>query len=141
MLTFPQKQSNSAESLLACTECKQPVGVEDKAAAGSVRLFKWSVAIQNQDKRFSKFMSSFQRNRDYGWTVFSIQRIMAAQLLALIDEQAVYRFLLYSGDMEEAKDALMVSEKQILQDTVLSSHLFSPSKAESLIKNKKADDA
>lgn len=88
--------------------------MEDKGVVGSVRLFKWALALQNSDKRLSKFVSAFKRSGDGGWKTFSIQRIISAQLLALIEEQAVYKFMCYSGDIEDAKDALLVSLFYIL---------------------------
>ncbi len=75
-----------------------------------MRLFKWALALQSSDKRLSKFVTAFKRSGEGGWKTFSIQRIVAAQLLALIEESAVYKFLCYSGDVEEAKDALLVSD-------------------------------
>ena len=106
--TYSKQQTNSPEHLLVCTECKQPVGIEDKGVVGSVRLFKWALALQSSDKRLSKFVSAFKRSGDGAWKTNSIQRIVGAQLLALIEEQAVYKFLCYSGDIEDAKDALLV---------------------------------
>ena len=75
----------------------------------AVRIFKWSVALQNPEKRLSKIVSSFQRSKDGNGRTFSIQRIVSAQLLALIEELAVYKFLIFSGDIEDAKEALLVS--------------------------------
>lgn len=43
------------------------------------------------------------------WETYSVQEIVSAQLLALIEEQATYKFLAYSGDLETSKDALLVS--------------------------------
>ena len=38
-----------------------------------------------------------------------MQEIVSAQLLALIEEQATYKFMIYSGDIEKVKEALFVS--------------------------------
>lgn len=43
------------------------------------------------------------------WETYSVQEIVSAQLLALIEEQATYKLLAYSGDLETSKDALLVS--------------------------------
>ena len=93
---------------MICANCKDPVGVEDKATPECIRLFKWSLALQTQEKRLSKLVSAFQRSRE-PWRTYSIQRIVAAQLLALIEELAVYKYLVFSGDLEESKEALLVS--------------------------------
>lgn len=37
-----------------------------------------------------------------------MQEIISAQLLAFIADQGTYRFLAYSGNMQDAKDALLV---------------------------------
>lgn len=42
------------------------------------------------------------------WETCTVQEIVSAQLLALTQEQAVYKFLAYSGDIEYAKTALML---------------------------------
>lgn len=102
------QQTDSPENLLACTGCKQPVGIEDKGALGCIRLFKWSLALQGTEKRLSKLVTAFQRSKDGNWKMYSTQRIFTAQLLALIEELAIYKFLLQFGD-DTSKDALLVS--------------------------------
>lgn len=72
------------------------MGSEDKKESYSVRLFKWSVALQ--------------RSRDLDWETCSVQEIVSAQLLASIEEQAVYKFLAYTGDADNSKTALIVSQ-------------------------------
>lgn len=60
------------------------------------RLFKWSLAVQ--------------RSHDSLWETYSVQEIVSAQLLAMIEDQATFKFLAYSGNLEESKDALLVSK-------------------------------
>ena len=82
--------------LLNCVSCCEIVGVEDEKESSSVRLFKWSLALQ--------------RSKELDWETCSVQEVLSAQLLALIEDQAAYRFLAYSGDVNDAKTALMVGE-------------------------------
>ena len=39
-----------------------------------------------------------------------MQEIIAAQLLAAVEEQGVYKFIVYSGIIEQVEDALLVSQ-------------------------------
>ena len=75
--------------------CREVVGVEDEVESSSSRLFKWSLALQ--------------RSRELDWETCSVQEIVSAQLLALIDEQAVYKFLAYTCAADASKTALLVS--------------------------------
>lgn len=50
-----------------------------------------------------------QRTQGDIWETYSVQEIVSAQLLALIEEQATYKFMAYSGDLETSEDALLVS--------------------------------
>ena len=84
------------QRFLKCVSCSEILGSKDEKESSSVRLFKWSVALQ--------------RSRDLGWETCSVQEIVSAQLLALIEEQAVYKFLAYSGDADDSKTALFVSQ-------------------------------
>lgn len=61
---------------------------------GTLRLYKWSLAVQR-----------FHGNI---WETYSLQEIISAQLLALIADLGTYKFLVYSGNMQDAKDALLV---------------------------------
>ena len=83
------------QGLLKCVSCREVVGINDGKESYSLRLFKWSLALQ--------------RSRGLDWETCSVQEIISAQLLALTQEQAVYKFLAYSGDIEYSTTALMVS--------------------------------
>ena len=61
-----------------------------------LRLFKWGIALQ--------------RSRVLDWETCSVQEIVSAQLLALVEDQAAYKFLAYTGDVQDSKTALMVSD-------------------------------
>ena len=89
-------QTTDDQGLLSCILCRQIVGIRDERETSSLRLFKWSVALQ--------------RSKAMDWETCSVQEIVSAQLLALIDEQSVYKFLVYNGDIGDPKTALMVSE-------------------------------
>lgn len=74
------------------------MGIEDKRD-DSIRLYKWSIAVQ--------------RTRDADWETYSAQEVVSRQLLALIEEQAVYKFVLYSENISDAREALFVSDGDI----------------------------
>jgi len=80
--------------MITCVSCNGPVGAEEKRA-GTLRLFKWNLALQ--------------RAQDCIWETLSVQEIVSAQLIALIEYQATTKFLTYSGNIEDAEDALLVS--------------------------------
>ena len=81
--------------MLACSSCRELVGQEEKKA-GTFRLYKWSLAVQRTEGNI--------------WETYSVQEILSAQLLALIEDQAMYKFLAFSGAIENAQEALLVSE-------------------------------
>ena len=80
---------------LNCVSCRENVGVKEEEKKSSLRLFKWSLSLQ--------------RARELDWETCSVQEIVSAQLLALIEEQAIYKFLAYAADADKSKTALMVS--------------------------------
>ena len=85
----------SSQNLLKCSNCQRFVGIRDPKD-GTSRLFKWSVKVQLSD--------------DPTWEEYSIQEIVSAQLLALIEEQATHKFVVYSRNVEEVQEALLVSQ-------------------------------
>lgn len=87
-------QTTDNQGLLHCNSCRESLGVKDEKDRCSLRLFKWSVALQ--------------RSRASEWETCSVQEIVSAQLLALIDELAAYKFLAIAGDAESSKIALLV---------------------------------
>ena len=89
-------QTTDDEEAFKCDSCGETIGVKDENENYSLRFYKWSVALQ--------------RSRGLDWETCSVQEIVSAQLLALIEDQAVYKFLAYTGDAEKSKTALMVSE-------------------------------
>ncbi len=50
-----------------------------------------------------------QRTPGANWETYSVQEIVSTQLLALIEEQAVYKFIVCSENIEDLKEALFVS--------------------------------
>ena len=87
-------QTTDNQGLLHCSSCRENVGVGDEKDRYSLRLFKWSVALQ--------------RSRASEWETCSIQEIVSAQLLAMIDDLGAYKFLAIAGDAENSKIALLV---------------------------------
>lgn len=82
------------QGLIACSSCGELIGAPQKRE-GAFRLYKWSLTVQ--------------RSRGGLWETSSVQEVISAQLLALIEEQAVHKFLIYDGNIKDAKDALLVS--------------------------------
>jgi len=78
---------------LVCALCGEALGV-DEEESGVVRLYKWNLRLRHGD--------------DASWQTLPVQKIICAKLLALIEGQATYQFLIYSGKIEEAQKALMV---------------------------------
>ena len=89
-------QTTDDEGSFTCDSCGETIGVKDEKESYSLRFYKWSVALQ--------------RSRGLDWETCSVQEIVSAQLLALIEDQAVYKFLTYTGDAEKSETGLMVSE-------------------------------
>ena len=77
-----------------CESCGAPLGV-DEEENGVVRLYKWNICLRDA--------------KDTPWEALPVQRIISARLLGLIESQATYKFLIFSGMIEDAKEALMVS--------------------------------
>lgn len=94
--TLKSLQTTDDQRLLSCVSCGKIVGVKDEKESYSLQLFKWSVALQ--------------RSRELDWETCTVEEIVSAQLLALIEDQAVYKFLAYAGNVEDSETALMVSE-------------------------------
>lgn len=69
--------------------------MKEEGKGSSLRLFKWSLALQ--------------RSRELDWETCSVQEIVGAQLLAVIEEQATYQFLAYTAGADKSQTALMVS--------------------------------
>lgn len=82
------------QGLLNCISCGEIVGIRGKKERDSLRLFKWGIALQ--------------RSRELDWETCSVQEIVSAQLLVLIEDQAAYKFLAYTGNARDSKTALML---------------------------------
>ena len=59
-----------------------------------MKLFKWAVAVKSPEMKT--------------WESLGLQKLFAAQLLAIIEETAVRRFIIHSGNGHYSKDALLV---------------------------------
>lgn len=88
-----QRTENSTCNL-ECMTCSEAMGIEESGLE-SVKLFKWSACIRDAEDR--------------DWEALPVQNILCAQLLAMIESRAIYKFLAYSGDVEDAEQAILVS--------------------------------
>lgn len=87
-------ETTDDQGLLNCTSCREVVGIKDKEERYSLRLFKWSVAVK--------------RSRELDWETCSVQEIVSAQLLTLIEDQAAYNFLAYTDDADGSMTAMVL---------------------------------
>lgn len=87
---------------LLCENCNSLVGVEDIVAKGW-RLFKTSLSVS---KRFSE-----GECEDPEWECHSLEVVVAAQLLELIERESARRFVLHCGQ----GDGLLVCRFFVLQ--------------------------
>ena len=79
---------------LVCKSCGGPLGVDEEGGR-CARLYKWNLCLRH--------------GKNAAWQTLPVQRIICAKLLALIEGQATYKFLVYSGEIEDAQAALTVS--------------------------------
>ena len=86
-------QKVDSETELVCSACSTDVGSQGEDPQ-LVRLYKGSVHLQ--------------RNVDTDWQRCSVQKIISAQLLASIENQAVRKFLAYNGDIKNIEEGLLV---------------------------------
>ncbi|KAI9792490.1 MAG: hypothetical protein M1835_007856 [Candelina submexicana] len=75
-------RDNAENQSLICNQCKATIGVVDNRAEG-YRLYKWSLSLQQPHALKP--------------TSYPLQHFISAQLLSLIDNQAVRRFVLTSS--------------------------------------------
>ena len=64
--------------------------------SSALRVYKWSITLQHTNEA--------------AWISYPAQIFISAQLLSLINSQAVYKFLAYSGHTDRAKYAMLVSK-------------------------------
>ena len=68
----------------------------EQKRTGTLQLFKWALTVQ--------------RSHDSTWETYSVEEIVSAQLISMIEDQAISKFLVYSGKIEDAEVALLVSK-------------------------------
>lgn len=78
---------------IRCESCQSTLGSYDEHSR-SVRLDMWSTIINSDGKS--------------GWIEHSIQKLLCARMLELIDSQAVYRFLAYDNSLERSINSILV---------------------------------
>ncbi|KAL8904613.1 MAG: hypothetical protein Q9171_006988 [Xanthocarpia ochracea] len=74
-----------------CPSCKQPVGV---TADSDARIYKWNVCLQSNSRG--------------GWEEYSAQKLISAQLLAMIESQGTQKFVIRSEIRESNTEALLI---------------------------------
>ena len=77
-----------------CTGCDILLGFQDKTAQGW-RLYKWSLAVIPSHAA--------------GTEIFALESILCTQLLALIDAQAVRKFVVHNGGTEDEATGILAS--------------------------------
>lgn len=93
MLILLQHVQDS-QSPIRCASCKVSVGTTG-GTRGCIQLDKWSLCIRN--------------NGETTWEEHQTQNFVCSRLLALIESQAIYKYIAYSGNIAETGDALLVS--------------------------------
>lgn len=86
------RKSNEKRPNIECTSCSTLVGT---ISNGVIRFFKWSIRLR--------------REKHSAWELYPLQKFLCAQLLSLIASQATRKFLVYSGAIQDAEEALLVS--------------------------------
>lgn len=79
---------------LRCTACQEVVGSVDESANGW-RLWKWSLCVQSNDQSDGQS--------------FPTKMFVSAQVLGLIENQAVRKFVVYDEDGEDGVAGILVS--------------------------------
>ena len=90
--------SQRTEDGLKCVRCDAELGVDDVRAEG-LRLFKWSVSLQHA--------------QNSAWETYPVQSFVCAQIQALLDAQALRKFVAYSGILEDTTGAILVRVSRI----------------------------
>ncbi|KAL8686404.1 MAG: hypothetical protein Q9224_005457 [Gallowayella concinna] len=91
-------KNRKSQYIINCAFCKRPVGAaEDMDSANTAKIYKWNL-------RFRSSPSS-------AWEEASVQRLVSAQLLAMIESQGIQKFVIHgqesNGDHDE-QQALLI---------------------------------
>ncbi|KAL8735873.1 MAG: hypothetical protein Q9181_002651 [Wetmoreana brouardii] len=89
--TGKNQKSNCA---VMCAVCKHPVGVAAGVSSANLKLYKWSL--------------QFRRDSANSWEEPTVQKLVSAQLLAMIESQGIQKFVIHSEDSDTDIDALLV---------------------------------
>ncbi|KAI4101535.1 MAG: hypothetical protein LQ339_005032 [Xanthoria mediterranea] len=91
------------QRVVNCASCKHPVGV---AAGTDARIYKWNISLRSDPQ--------------LGWEDQSAQKLISAQLLAMIESQGIQKFVIHSETRDDNTEALLVSDVRILMGSVQS---------------------
>lgn len=87
------QQCESPRTSANCTSCKATVATIEEDQ-GCVQLDKWALCIRD--------------NENIPWEDYQVQQFLCSQFLALIENQATYRYVVYNGNLENSSHALSV---------------------------------
>ncbi|CAO1606227.1 hypothetical protein XANCAGTX0491_009727 [Xanthoria calcicola] len=79
------------QPVVNCASCEHPVGI---AAGTDARIYKWNISLRSDPQ--------------LGWEDQSAQKLISAQLLAMIESQGVQKFLIHSEARNDSTEALLV---------------------------------
>ncbi|KAL8751034.1 MAG: hypothetical protein Q9199_006689 [Rusavskia elegans] len=94
---FMTRKNGKCQPIVNCASCKHPVGV---AADTDARIYKWNIFLQSDQQS--------------GWEDHSVQKLVSAQLLAMIESQGVQKFVIHSEVRDDNIEALLVSSVRII---------------------------
>ena len=87
-----ETEANGNQEIL-CSRCHERIGIVDDKADGW-RLNKWSLSVQ--------------LSPTLGWESYPIEPFISAQLLALIESQGARKFVVHSGDSDDAPPPILL---------------------------------
>lgn len=79
-----ERQGSSRGAKVNCSKCGTLVGMEDIPAKGW-RLLKANLSVNNQ------------LDKESTWEIHSVETVVAAQLLELIERESIRRFVVHCG--------------------------------------------
>ncbi|KAL8772338.1 MAG: hypothetical protein Q9209_002550 [Squamulea sp. 1 TL-2023] len=84
-------KNGSRHHVINCASCRHPVGV---AVDTDVRIYKWNIRLRS--------------NSCIAWEEYSAQKLISAQLLAMIESQGIQKFVLHGQVGEDNIGGLLI---------------------------------
>ncbi|KAL8849881.1 MAG: hypothetical protein Q9221_005147 [Calogaya cf. arnoldii] len=84
-------KNGKSQLVVNCASCKHLIGV---AADMDARIYKWNILSQS--------------NPQSGWQDHSAQKLISAQLLAMIESQGIQKFVIQSESRNDNTEALLI---------------------------------